>query len=644
MRRQPPDGDPPVLASRREPPAAVTKPTWRRPSGFPRHELVSITEIASGGALVESVAETQMAERPLRPDRAAPTVEVGTEMRENARTGVSRGRGAIMLRSHTPCSEGGDLTVRDNLRRRLVLIAGITGVTVLGLVAAFPAAAVPGYNTSSDPYVALTGAGQVKALINSGETAFGTLFEGIPDGIGVVPGPGKNNEQGYVDLYVAHEQSHVPFGGFADFQDSSVSRVRVDIASKSIIDTEVVLSPDLGYNRFCSAFMAGPEHGFPHYTFMLNEESSDVIRIPDGAPYGPDPSVAPYRQSGLAVYLDTTTGKSAPLASQGRHNHENTVIVPGWKRGIVALSGDDTFTFPSTPARPNLSQLYLSMSHNWQHFQKDESALYAFRVTGNGGAAIDPSNAFNGANDYLDIEPGDNWTGEFIRVPEDVARGTTSDSPQDALEDWSNANNVFQFVRVEDIAYDPDNPRTVYFADTGNSRLIHPTPDTGRLYRASSSTPGTASSNGRIFRMEMNAGDPTKVDQFSILAQADDSTAASTYVAFKSPDNIDVGKNSLMVQEDTSNAKIWQYALAAGTWTHVATATQPSAETSGIVDVSRWFGAGWWALDVQSHVNLPGATGPHVWENQPGGPSPQPQNYTKRREDGQLLLMQVPGS
>ena len=89
-----------------------------------------------------------------------------------------------------------------------------------------------GYVTSSDPFVVSSGAVEgvtFRPLINSGEEAFGTLFEGIPDGIGVVPGPAPH---GYVDLYVNHEQSRVPFGGFADFNDSSVSRVRVDIASK----------------------------------------------------------------------------------------------------------------------------------------------------------------------------------------------------------------------------------------------------------------------------------------------------------------------------------------------------------------------------------------------------------------------------
>ncbi|MFL5683538.1 MAG: hypothetical protein ACJ769_12935 [Chloroflexota bacterium] len=487
--------------------------------------------------------------------------------------------------------------------------------------------------TPSDPFVASTGAVAgvtFTPLINSGEEAFGTLFEGIPDGIGVVPAQGPH---GYVDLYVNHEQSRVPFGGFADFNDSSVSRVRVDTATKEILDLTVALSSDEGFIRFCSSFMAGPEQGFPHYTLLTNEESNDPLAVPAGAVYGPDPAYGGdnVRQAGYSVSLDTANGKVGVLAGAGRHNHENQVVVPGGWDDLVSLSGDDTFTSPSTPARPNLSQLYAFSSKNWKSFQKDDGNLMAFRVTGTNGHAVDAADPMNGANDYFDIAPGDDFTGEFIPVPADVARGDTADLPQDALEDWSNANNVFQFVRVEDIAYDPDSPRTVYFADTGNSRLVED-PATGRLYRASS---GGSFAGGRIFKMVMNAQDPNVVDSFSVLLDA-------ASIGMRTPDNVAVSHDTLMVQEDTSNfSKIWAYSLGAGTWTHFATATQQAAETSGIVDVSRWFGAGWWALDVQSHVNLPGEVAGQVYSG------PGPSNgvvYTARRELGQLLLMHVPGS
>lgn len=518
-------------------------------------------------------------------------------------------------------------------RHRRMSIGMVVAAALALLAAPLGAAAAPGYNTSSDPYVALQPGigGSVVPLVNSGELIFGDIFEGIPDGIGVKPGPGK---QGYVDLYVAHEQSHVPFQGFGDFQDSSVSRVRVDIASRSATDLEVVLSPDLGLIRFCSAFMAGPEHGFPKYTFLVGEESNDLLEVPAGAPYGSDPAIAPLRQAGYAAYLDTTTGKVGVIPSAGRHNHENMVVVPGWSKGIVALSGDDTFTSTSSPARPNLSQLYLSRAHSANQFIKDNTTLWAFRVTATHSGPVNPADAQNNANDYFEIAAGQSWKGEFIQVPADVASGTTGDRPQDALEDWSNANNVFQFLRVEDIAYDPDSPRTVYFADTGNSRLLEDA-TSGRLWRAPSGTAGTSASAGRIFKMTFNASDPTRVDDFSVVTEAET-------IGMRSPDNLDVGHSSLMVQEDASNAKIWRYDLESGEWTHVATATQTPAETSGIVDVSRWFGDGWWAVAVQSHINKTVDPTVRTWDGPPGPAVGS--TYQQRREDGQLLLLHVEGS
>ncbi|MBF8289740.1 MAG: hypothetical protein HW391_708 [Chloroflexi bacterium] len=520
-------------------------------------------------------------------------------------------------------------------RGRLVAALAILAIVVPGpaLGAAGSGSAKPStdsYRTTSASFV---GPGAVagvtfQPLINSGETAFGTVFEGIPDGIGVVPGAGPH---GYVDLYVAHEQSRVPFGT-ADLQDSSVSRVRVDLETKRIIAMEVVLSPDEGFIRFCSAFMAGPEHGFPHYTFLVNEESNDPLVVPAGAVYGPDPAYGSLnqRQAGYSVFLDTANGKIGVLSNAGRHNHENQVIVPGGWKGIYSVSGDDSFASPSTPARPNLSQLYMFASKNWQSFQKDEGSLWAFRVTATQAGPIADPLTYTGANDYLDMVGSDDWKGEFIAVPGDVARGETVALPQDALEDWSNEKNVFQFVRVEDIAYDPDNPRVLYFADSGTSRLT-PT-GTGRLYRAGS---GGTTTLGRIFRMELDADDPTKVVSFRIVD--------TSSIAMRNPDNIEVGHDSLMVQEDVSNAKIWRYSLDAAipAWSHVATATQSGAETSGIVDVSNWFGDGWWALDVQSHIPIAGS---EVTRTYAGPGSQNGVIHTARREQGQLLLMYVPGS
>ena len=140
-------------------------------------------------------------------------------------------------------------------------------------------------------------------------------------------------------------------------------------------------------------------------------------------------------------------------------------------------------------------------------------------------------------------------------MPDAIARGTTADPPQTALENWSNANNVFQFVRVEDMAYDPDDPRVVYFADTGSTRLRED-PATGRLFRAAAADVPYFNTDGRLFRMVLNEDDPTVVDELSIVAQgllAEQLTnpappATPTFnvidpgVGFRAPDNLDISQ------------------------------------------------------------------------------------------------------
>jgi hypothetical protein len=255
----------------------------------------------------------------------------------------------------------------------------------------------------------------------------------------------------------------------------------------------------------------------------------------------------------------------------------------------------------------------------------DEGTLHALRITGVDGVPLaDPTDDFNGANDYLDLDVGEEFQGEFIDVPDAVA-----DDDQTVLEDWSNDNNVFQAIRLEDLAYDKNDPRVVYIADTGRTRVV-PDPATGRMTRGPSGTVGEAD-NGRIFKLVFSEDDPTVVDSLTILADGD-LEGTEVFVPFTSPDNIDTSKKSLMVQEDADGAKVWQHRFNQGSWRVVATVNDGNGESSGIVDASQWFGGGTWLLDVQGH-------GANVDEDVTTIPG-----TLIKRESGQLLLMQIPGS
>ena len=77
----------------------------------------------------------------------------------------------------------------------------------------------------------------------------------------------------------------------------------------------------------------------------------------------------------------------------------------------------------------------------------------------------------------------------------------TPDGPQWVLEYWSDLNNVFQFVRIEDIAYEKrggkENRDVVYIVDSGRGRRVDQSLD----------TPNFKSTNGRVWRMELDKND-----------------------------------------------------------------------------------------------------------------------------------------
>lgn len=505
-------------------------------------------------------------------------------------------------------------------------LLGLLVLVVLALPA-LTAADEGGFFTDEDPFITLTDelpdGASVKAIISSGDMLGDFVFEGLPDGIGIKPG----DEQHTVDVYVAHEQTTVPFFGSRDFQDASISRLtlntRAGARQGEVLHAEVALGPEAGFLRFCSASMAGPDEGLSDYIFFTGEETNDAgLAIPPAAPYGPDPFPGDgTRQAGYAVGLNTESGDYTQIAGMGRLNHENTIVVPGGWEGFTLLTTDDTFNAPS-------AQLYLYHADSEEDILGDGGSLFAFRVTGANGMPVDAADPFNNANDYLDLGVGEEFSGEFIPVPDDIADGTTNELPQDALENWSNDNNVFQAIRLEDAAYDKNNPRVVYVADTGQTRVI-PDPATGRMQRGPSGTVGMAD-NGRIFKFVLNADNPLVVDSVTVLADGD-AEGSDVYVPFIHPDNIDTSKKSLMVQEDNDNARVWQHRFNQGWWRVVATVNDPDGESSGIVDASKWFGGGTWLLDVQAH-------GSNVAEET------LPDGTLAKRESGQLMLMKIPAS
>lgn len=538
------------------------------------------------------------------------------------------------------------MTVLPAFRSRSSLLRACAFFSALTLALSTPGIASakhgpPGFLTRKPSMIIPVAPGSsVLPIITVGETLKekgkkgGYRFEAIPDGIGFGIFGKKN-----VRIYVNHETSTVPFPYNAqnpnpdnsqnDFDNSQVSALTLSLKNAGVLSGSLVIKSSANYQRFCSNFLAGPAEGFDPPLLLTNEETPDRVNRSGMAwPPGPDAE-----QAGLAVAFDPATSAYRSIYGLGRMNHENTVPIPGYGQAVL-LTSDDTFSAPS-------SQLYMYLADDRDAVWNDEGHLYGF-------VSDDPL-----VNDYGDLSGPASVSGRFIQVPDEIA-----DGEQAGLENWSNDNNVFQFIRIEDLAYDRNTPNVVYFADTGEPRAI-PDPSTGRLRRGPPGTQGPWP-NGRVFKMVLDSEDPTLVESLSILIDADLGGYNNPAVLHQ-PDNVETTEKSLLVQEDPGShnqyapgdpagttARVWRYDLATGTFTVVARvdqsqdpgqdARQGEWESSGIVDASAAFGDGAFLIDVQAHT---------LWvETAPGPdlvPPPGP-DWLYKREGGQLLLLRIPGA
>ena len=516
----------------------------------------------------------------------------------------------------------------------LAVVAALTAMLV-GAAAAHDKPKDKGFKTSQAAMLTPVAAGvSVEPLMTVGETLPGTSFmlDTLPDGIAFHRG-----RRHTVDAYLNHETSAVPFPfnaatgvGVTNFTNAMVSKLTLNRSSGAILAGELAIPSQANYQRFCSNTIVGPREGFQRPLLFTNEEATDLVnRTGTAWPAGPNPE-----QAGVVVALDVKSGQFHSIYGMGRHNHENSVGIPGYGHPVV-LSGDDTFTAPA-------SQLYMYTARSGKAVWKDEGTLWAF--VSNDTAV----------NDYGDLSGTKSTSGHFIPVPKQIATGKRADGsdiksadvgfptppasaglpdgPQWVLEHWSNINNVFQFIRVEDIQYDRTHKNVVYFADTGEPRAL-PDPTTGRLMRGPSGTAGPYP-NGRIFKMVLDRSDPTKVESLSILIDGDARGAASAGALdlIHQPDNVETTKNLLLFTEDPGSqnqyplgtgttARLWGYDLKAGGAPFVVAKVDQSAdegptdkdasstkgaagswESSGIVDASKYLGKGTFLIDVQAHT------------------------------------------
>jgi Alkaline phosphatase PhoX len=515
------------------------------------------------------------------------------------------------------------------MKRPFVVLLGLLAVAIVSGTAG-AGDNDSGFKTSQPAMLTPVASGaSVAPIITVGDTVRGYRFEAIPDGISLDP-----NGSGTVDVYINHETSTVPFpytpgAGAAnqnDFDNSQVSLLRLNQHSAGVLKGELAITSAENFQRFCSNYLATTKEGFERSIFFTNEETSDSVNR-SGVAFPPGPGA---EQAGVVVATDVRSGTHKVIYGMGRLNHENDVAIAGYGHPVV-LSGDDTFS-----SNPPSSQLYSYLADSARALWNDEGDLYGF-------VSDDPS-----VDDYYDFPVGSSMSvsGHFVKLDKSAATGD-----QNALETASDNAHVFQFVRLEDIAYDkrPGTSNVVYIADTG---------------RGATSAGGNAftSSNGRIWKLVLDPNDPTHVLSLSVLVEGDDNPV-KTLSEIHQPDNVETTQSGLYITEDpggsqqfpfgsidaaATTARIWRYDLTTGGTAVVAKVDQSadegptdvdssttrgalgSWESSGIIDASSVFGPGAFLVNVQAHT---------LWIEQAGGP-----DWTYKREGGQLLLLRLPNA
>jgi hypothetical protein len=452
--------------------------------------------------------------------------------------------------------------------RRFVLFVA-TLMIGIGIMPAPAAHAAPFQTEARPQLVPLAPGVTLTPIVTAGEQLNdGFQFSGVPDGIGVFPA-----EDGLVEVFVNHELAYE----WGDVADSRIDHLTLN-ADAEIVEASYVLDGTEGYQWTCSSTMT-TIRGVPWY--LTGEEWI-------GSPKG-----------GMAIAVNALTGEHHETPWFGKINHENVVPVKGLAEAVTFLS-EDSFV--------NRSQGYAFFSKN---FTKGI-------IKGKGDFAVfvpeDPGDGDPSAND---LALGETMHGEFVTI-RDVERYDGRE-----LNEVTEELTPFNFIRVEDATADPNDPGVLYLADSGSYR------NTSDLAR------------GRIYRFTFDPADPRQAT-LEVVLDGDDGDP------IMNPDNLGISDATLMIQEDhnhyrTPPARVWAYGLVSGSLTAVAELDPTRGavkraggegvwESSGIVDVSDFFGPGTWLLDVQAHKTNVTQQGLDLVIDSDEG------------EGGQLLLMHAPGT
>jgi hypothetical protein len=314
------------------------------------------------------------------------------------------------------------------MRGRTILAASALAAAITGsATSAAPAAVEGGFITEQRRCSPRSSRGtRVAPLLTVGDQLeSGYRFESIPDGIAV-----RNRPRGRTQLFVNHETGKAPFpyvpaapteaNGENDFDNSQLSRLTLEPEHGGSAQRLLRHPEELRLSALLLELPGDRARGLRPPIPFTNEESPDYVLRQEDSWLPPMGSLSARPASSS---LSTSRRRShRPIYGMGRHNHENSVAIPGYGRPVV-LSGDDTYTSgPLTGPSPvpAQSQLYSYIAPGTKALLADKGNLWAF-------VSDTP-----GVESYYDVEPGSGTEvkGHFIKVPKDIATGRKADGSE----------------------------------------------------------------------------------------------------------------------------------------------------------------------------------------------------------------------
>lgn len=490
-----------------------------------------------------------------------------------------------------------------------------------------------GPSTTTEPYLVPTAAGvSVTSIVTAGDSVEGYRMVGIPDGLGAWLPPTSaldflfGRQPRSFNLVMNHEigralgipRAHGSKGAF-------VSQWTIDRTTLKVLSgRDHMTSPNdlltwngAGYTpgtsaleRLCSADLANPSAfglGPKNRIFLSGEETSP-------------PFTADHGRIFAHIVDGSDKNKSFELPRLGKMSFENGLANPFPDHKTIVMLQDDAGRETNVTAATNVcrtagqtgcteapSELYMYVGSQKPHGSQIEQAgltngnFYGMRVVLKGQVV-------KGENkDFVFASAAPAVTSARFEV---VNFGDVSNKTGVQIQDSAIANNVTQFVRVEDGAWDPrpGKSRDFYFITTGRITSDATTWRPSRLWRLRFDSISRPEAGGTIEMLLTNQFYPGAA------------TTPDADPSFQMLDNMTIDRlGRIVLQEDVGGndrlGRIYVYGIDSGQLVQVARhnpkffsggASNPTfitndEESSGVIDAAEILRDGWFLATVQGH-------------------------------------------